>query len=71
MTAFTIAVREKGSARSYSYIGGDGKVHDTTHRCKPLTREEARLAKRLLVKGAKEAGRPVDCVVIPLLMARS
>jgi hypothetical protein len=44
-------------------------VHDTTRRCKPLTREEARLAKRLLVKGAKEAGRPVDCVV-PLRLAR-
>jgi hypothetical protein len=50
----------------FQYIGVDGQVHDTVLRSKPLTRDEARLARKLLMEGADKAGRPIDCRVVTL-----
>ena len=70
MTSYTVAVREKGKGRPFQFIVYDGEMvilADTTHRCKPLTRPEAELAKRLLIDGAKGRGRPIEARVVRLL----
>ncbi len=66
MIAYTVAVRERGKMQAFKYIGIDGHVHDTVLRCKALTRDEAKLARKLLIEGAAKAGRPIDCRVVTL-----
>jgi hypothetical protein len=64
--AYTVAVREKGKSGPFSYITEDLKVADTATRCKPLSREDAEIAKKLFIAGAKKAGRPVECRIVRL-----
>ena len=66
MTAYTIKVRELGKRQPYQYIGTDGAVRNTALMCKPLSKQDAELAKRLLTAGAAKAGRPIDCRVVVL-----
>lgn len=64
--AYTIEVREKGKAQPFQFIGTDGKVHRTARKCKPLTKEDAKLARQLLMESAAKAGRPIDCRIVDL-----
>ena len=66
MTEYTIAVREKGKSGSWEYIGTDLRMHDTTQQSRPLSLENATLAKNLLVAKARQAGRPIDCRIVRL-----
>jgi hypothetical protein len=64
--AYTVKVREKFGSTRFQYIGEDLKVYRTRDRCKRLNREDAELAKRLLIEGAAKAGRPIECRIVKI-----
>lgn len=67
---YTVALSERGDERAY-YIGTDGNCHGSPERSKPLTKDEAELARRLFLKGARKAGRPLACRVEALPRGRN
>ncbi len=67
MTAFTVAMREKGkTATNWLYVSDDLSIQDTTLRCKPLSREEAGMVRRVLIDLADKKGRPIECRIVRL-----
>lgn len=64
--AYTVAVREKGKTGSWLYVGEDLNVRDTATYCKPLSLVDAGEAKRMLIEGAKKAGRPIEARIVRL-----
>lgn len=67
MSSYTVAVREKGKSGPFSFTGEDLRVHDTTRHSKPLTREQAQEAKRLLIERATKLGRPIEARIVRLV----
>ena len=65
MTHYTVALSERGYDRVY-YIGTDGNCHNSPERSKPLTIDEAKLARKLFLGGARKAGRPLTCKIVAL-----
>jgi len=64
--AYTVAVREAGKSGPWLYIDEHLRCVDTATHCKPLSRQDAQLAKRLLVDGAAEEGRRITARIVRL-----
>lgn len=70
LIAYTVAVREKGKTGAFKYLEFDGatlRLNETAQRSKPLSRDDAELAKRLLIADAADLGRPIECRIMRLV----
>ena len=63
--AYTVKLSEPGR-EGYLYVGDDLNVYPTADRCKPLTRDAARLAASLFREDAERLGRKIVAKVVIL-----
>ena len=63
---YTVAMREKGKAGKFLYIGEDLKTYPIPDHSAPLRRDQAELAAQMLRDGAEKEGRPIETRLVEL-----
>lgn len=63
---YTVRARDLVAGSQWCYVDANLNVRRDAAGCKPLTLAQARRARRLMIEGAKEYGRLIECKVCRL-----